>query len=264
MDGEKPDIDESIFERLTETKQIYQQHVDSIMNNVFSSSSNNIHLPLFVKYLFDFLDNMATKHGVSINELKIWKNNSLAEMFWLRILRNPAYVCDIQQTPPIDITLGVISAVFRESWSIELFGFKKSSPSHRQMYVKEIPRYRQLVTKFYSDIKHTPTCDRMNVIDEVNSLIQPFSTLFKKSSVLVNLHSFTVKYLREVKDAFLKGTNRNESTVEVFTTKVSKSSSSKEQAAYVNSEIQQCRRHNQKRREDTGVIILSDDTNAGC
>ncbi|XP_071959839.1 plexin-A4-like [Antedon mediterranea] len=264
MDGEKPNIDESIFERLTETKQIYQQHVDSIMNNVFSSSSNNIHLPLFVKYLFDFLDNMATKHGVSINELKIWKNNSLAEMFWLRILRNPAYVCDIQQTPPIDITLGVISAVFRESWSIELFGFKKSSPSHRQMYVKEIPRYRQLVTKFYSDIKHTPTCDRMNVIDEVNSLIQPFSTLFKKSSVLVNLHSFTVKYLREVKDAFLKGTNRNESTVEVFTTKVSKSSSSKEQAAYVNSEIQHCRRHNQKRREDLGVIILSDDTNAGC
>ncbi|XP_033106068.1 plexin-B-like [Anneissia japonica] len=113
-------------------------------------------------------------------------------MFCVRILTHPAFVCDIQQTPPIGVTMDVISKVFQDSWSTELFSFNKNSFSHRQMFVNEIPRYRQVVSSFYSDIKSVTPCNREDVINEIQPLLDVNRHLVTTTNAIKLLHNILV------------------------------------------------------------------------
>ncbi|XP_033114346.1 plexin-B-like [Anneissia japonica] len=69
------------------------------------------------------------------------------------------------------------------------------------MFVNEIPQYRQVVLSFYSDIKGVTPCNREDFINKIQTLLDPFKALFKKSSVLENLYSFIDPHVDMVKNA---------------------------------------------------------------
>ena len=96
--------------------------------------------PIAIRFFFDFLDDMAEKHGIDDPEtVHIWKTNrwggarertaavglgawlsrlflrSLPLRFWVNILKNPQFVLDVQVTDSIDAVLSVIAQTFIDS-----------------------------------------------------------------------------------------------------------------------------------------------------
>uniref|UniRef100_A0A8C6YJB6 Uncharacterized protein n=1 Tax=Naja naja TaxID=35670 RepID=A0A8C6YJB6_NAJNA len=87
-----------------------QKFVDDVFQAVLSV---NRPVPIAVKYLFDQLDELATKHGVTEPEtLHIWKTNSLLLRFWVNTLKNPQFIFDVRVSDNVDANLTVIAQTF--------------------------------------------------------------------------------------------------------------------------------------------------------
>uniref|UniRef100_A0A3P9PBQ0 Plexin cytoplasmic RasGAP domain-containing protein n=1 Tax=Poecilia reticulata TaxID=8081 RepID=A0A3P9PBQ0_POERE len=77
-----------------------QKFVDDVFVAILSTKRPP---PIAVRFFFDFLDDMAEKHGIDDPEtVHIWKTNSLPLRFWVNILKNPQFVLDVQVTDSID------------------------------------------------------------------------------------------------------------------------------------------------------------------
>lgn len=65
-------MSEIFLTRLLKTKGTLQEFIDRLLTTIFSAEN----LPPTIKYLFDFLDHEAEKHGISDPEVvHVWKNN---------------------------------------------------------------------------------------------------------------------------------------------------------------------------------------------
>uniref|UniRef100_A0A8C5RS22 Plexin B3 n=1 Tax=Laticauda laticaudata TaxID=8630 RepID=A0A8C5RS22_LATLA len=103
-------IPEIYLTRLLSMKGTLQKFVDDVFQAVLSV---NRPVPIAVKYLFDQLDELATKHGVTEPEtLHIWKTNSLLLRFWVNTLKNPQFIFDVRVSDNVDANLTVIAQTF--------------------------------------------------------------------------------------------------------------------------------------------------------
>uniref|UniRef100_A0AAY4B4D2 Sema domain-containing protein n=1 Tax=Denticeps clupeoides TaxID=299321 RepID=A0AAY4B4D2_9TELE len=106
-------IPEIYLTRLLSMKGTLQKFVDDVFVAILSTKRPP---PIAVRFFFDFLDDMAEKHGIDDPEtVHIWKTNSLPLRFWVNILKNPQFVFDIQVTDSVDAVLSVIAQTFIDS-----------------------------------------------------------------------------------------------------------------------------------------------------
>lgn len=76
-DGSKM-VSEIYLTRLLATKGTLQKFVDDLFETIFSTAHRGSALPLAIKYMFDFLDDQAIRHGITDPEVvHTWKSNSL-------------------------------------------------------------------------------------------------------------------------------------------------------------------------------------------
>lgn len=119
-----------------------QKFVDDTFQAILSV---NRPVPIAVKYLFDFLDELAERHGIDDPEtLHIWKTNrwpegqgrgggtwrvkqaswpcgpspSLLLRFWVNTLKNPRLIFDVRVSDSVDAVLGVIAQTFIDSCTV--------------------------------------------------------------------------------------------------------------------------------------------------
>nr|XP_026690967.1 plexin-B1 [Ciona intestinalis] len=146
--------------RLINMKGILQNYVDAVMQAILNRHT----VPCPVKYFFHFLDEIATKHGITDPEvLHIWKTNSLLGRFWVTILKNPESVFDIEKPDTIVASMAVISQTFIDACSVTEHKPTKDSPIHKQLYAKEIPTYKKMVQEYYKGIKEQHTVSDQDV-----------------------------------------------------------------------------------------------------
>uniref|UniRef100_A0A672PT35 Plexin B3 n=1 Tax=Sinocyclocheilus grahami TaxID=75366 RepID=A0A672PT35_SINGR len=106
-------IPEIYLTRLLSMKGTLQKFVDDVFVAILSTKWPP---PIAVRFFFDFLDDMAEKHGIDDPEtVHIWKTNSLPLRFWVNILKNPQFVFDVQVTDSVDAVLSVIAQTFIDS-----------------------------------------------------------------------------------------------------------------------------------------------------
>uniref|UniRef100_A0A673JF47 Plexin-B1-like n=1 Tax=Sinocyclocheilus rhinocerous TaxID=307959 RepID=A0A673JF47_9TELE len=106
-------IPEIYLTRLLSMKGTLQKFVDDVFVAILSTKRPP---PIAVRFFFDFLDDMAEKHGIDDPEtVHIWKTNSLPLRFWVNILKNPQFVFDVQVTDSVDAVLSVIAQTFIDS-----------------------------------------------------------------------------------------------------------------------------------------------------
>ncbi|TMS01286.1 Plexin-B3, partial [Larimichthys crocea] len=106
-------IPEIYLTRLLSMKGTLQKFVDDVFVAILSTKRPP---PIAVRFFFDFLDDMAEKHGIDDPEtVHIWKTNSLPLRFWVNILKNPQFVLDVQVSDSIDAVLSVIAQTFIDS-----------------------------------------------------------------------------------------------------------------------------------------------------
>uniref|UniRef100_A0A7N6AER8 Plexin-B1 n=1 Tax=Anabas testudineus TaxID=64144 RepID=A0A7N6AER8_ANATE len=190
-------IPEIYLTRLLSMKGTLQKFVDDVFVAILSTKRAP---PIAVRFFFDFLDDMAEKHGIDDPEtVHIWKTNSLPLRFWVNILKNPQFVLDVQVTDSIDAILSVIAQTFIDSCTTSEHKVGRDSPVNKLLYAREIPRYKQLVERYYSDIHSAAS----GCYQEMNSTLTELSGSFaSEMNNLVALHEL-YKYINKYYDQII-------------------------------------------------------------
>uniref|UniRef100_A0A8C2I6M4 Plexin-B1 n=1 Tax=Cyprinus carpio TaxID=7962 RepID=A0A8C2I6M4_CYPCA len=190
-------IPEIYLTRLLSMKGTLQKFVDDVFVAILSRKRPP---PIAVRFFFDFLDDMAEKHGIDDPEtVHIWKTNSLPLRFWVNILKNPQFVFDVQVTDSVDAVLSVIAQTFIDSCTTSEHKVGRDSPVNKLLYAREIPRYKQLVERYYSDIHNAVS----GCYQEMNSTLTELSGSFaSEMNSLVALHEL-YKYINKYYDQII-------------------------------------------------------------
>ncbi|KTF86244.1 hypothetical protein cypCar_00012178 [Cyprinus carpio] len=119
--------------------------------------------------------------------------------FWVNILKNPQFVFDVQVTDSVDAVLSVIAQTFIDSCTTSEHKVGRDSPVNKLLYAREIPRYKQLVERYYSDIHNAVS----GCYQEMNSTLTELSGSFaSEMNSLVALHEL-YKYINKYYDQII-------------------------------------------------------------
>merc|ERR1711997_1412086 len=152
-------IPEVFLTRLLSTKGTLKKFIDDCFHTILSvNDSENCDFPPAIKWLFDIFDE-STRTGYVDEDSGIihsWKSNSLPLRFWVNLIKNPDFVFDIEKTPATDLNLSIIAQTLMSSCLHNDPILNKESPSHKLLYAKDIPVYKDWVDRYYADIKAMP------------------------------------------------------------------------------------------------------------
>nr|XP_028567548.1 LOW QUALITY PROTEIN: plexin-B3 [Podarcis muralis] len=189
-------IPEIYLTRLLSMKGTLQKFVDDVFQAVLSV---NRPVPIAVKYLFDLLDELAARHGVTEPEtLHIWKTNSLLLRFWVNTLKNPQFIFDVRVSDNVDANLTVIAQTFIDACTTAEHKVGRDSPVNKLLYAREIPHYKQMVEKYYADIRQTVPASYQEMNSALTELSGKYSSDLNCLVALQELYNYINKYYDQI------------------------------------------------------------------
>ncbi|XP_026776837.2 plexin-B1 [Pangasianodon hypophthalmus] len=189
-------IPEIYLTRLLSMKGTLQKFVDDLFTVILSTSRP---VPLAVKYFFDLLDDQAAQHNITDPEtIHIWKTNSLPLRFWINILKNPQFIFDVPTSDNVDAVLSVIAQTFMDSCTIADHKLGRDSPINKLLYARDIPRYKQMVERYYADIKHTISASDQEMNSVLAELSRNYSSEVNHLVALNELYKYINKYYDQI------------------------------------------------------------------
>uniref|UniRef100_A0A8D1L767 Plexin A4 n=1 Tax=Sus scrofa TaxID=9823 RepID=A0A8D1L767_PIG len=195
-------VSEIYLTRLLATKGTLQKFVDDLFETIFSTAHRGSALPLAIKYMFDFLDEQADKHGIHDPHVRhTWKSNCLPLRFWVNMIKNPQFVFDIHKNSITDACLSVVAQTFMDSCSTSEHRLGKDSPSNKLLYAKDIPSYKNWVERYYSDIGKMPAISDQDMNAYLAEQSRMHMNEFNTMSALSEIFSYVGKYSEEVSPA---------------------------------------------------------------
>uniref|UniRef100_A0A8C5H4A1 Sema domain-containing protein n=1 Tax=Gouania willdenowi TaxID=441366 RepID=A0A8C5H4A1_GOUWI len=202
-------VSEIYLTRLLATKGTLQKFVDDLFETLFSTVHRGSSLPLAIKYMFDFLDEQADKHGIHDTDVRhTWKSNCLPLRFWVNVIKNPQFVFDIHKSSITDACLSVVAQTFMDSCSTSEHRLGKDSPSNKLLYAKDIPNYKSWVERYYADINRLPAISDQDMNAYLAEQARLHYAEFNMLSALNEIYSYVSKYSEEVEKARKSGENR--------------------------------------------------------
>ncbi|XP_077466686.1 plexin-A2 [Stigmatopora argus] len=195
-------VSEIYLTRLLATKGTLQKFVDDLFETLFSTVHRGSTLPLAIKYMFDFLDEQADKHGIFDTDVRhTWKSNCLPLRFWVNVIKNPQFVFDIHKSSITDACLSVVAQTFMDSCSTSEHRLGKDSPSNKLLYAKDIPNYKSWVERYYADINRLPAISDQDMNAYLAEQARLHSCEFNMLSALNEIYSYISKYSEEITEA---------------------------------------------------------------
>nr|XP_036875317.1 plexin-A4 [Manis javanica] len=192
-------VSEIYLTRLLATKGTLQKFVDDLFETIFSTAHRGSALPLAIKYMFDFLDEQADKHGIHDPHVRhTWKSNCLPLRFWVNMIKNPQFVFDIHKNSITDACLSVVAQTFMDSCSTSEHRLGKDSPSNKLLYAKDIPSYKNWVERYYSDIGKMPAISDQDMNAYLAEQSRMHVNEFNTMSALSEIFSYVGKYSEEI------------------------------------------------------------------
>uniref|UniRef100_A0A3Q2G1F2 Plexin-B1 n=1 Tax=Cyprinodon variegatus TaxID=28743 RepID=A0A3Q2G1F2_CYPVA len=189
-------IPEIYLTRLLSMKGTLQKFVDDLFTVILSTSRP---VPLAVKYFFDLLDDQAGHHSISDPEtIHIWKTNSLPLRFWINIIKNPQFIFDVQVSDHVDAVLSVIAQTFMDSCTIADHKLGRDSPINKLLYARDIPRYKQMVERYYADIRQTISASDQEMNSALAELSRNYSGELNYLVALHELYKYINKYYDQI------------------------------------------------------------------
>uniref|UniRef100_A0A3Q1FFS1 Plexin-B1 n=1 Tax=Acanthochromis polyacanthus TaxID=80966 RepID=A0A3Q1FFS1_9TELE len=189
-------IPEIYLTRLLSMKGTLQKFVDDLFTVILSTSRP---VPLAVKYFFDLLDDQAGHHGISdLETIHIWKTNSLPLRFWINIVKNPQFIFDVQASDHVDAVLSVIAQTFMDSCTIAEHKLGRDSPINKLLYARDIPRYKQMVERYYADIRQTISASDQEMNSALAELSRNYSGELNYLVALHELYKYINKYYDQI------------------------------------------------------------------
>ncbi|XP_062978215.1 plexin-B1 [Elgaria multicarinata webbii] len=189
-------IPEIYLTRLLSMKGTLQKFVDDLFQVILSTSRP---VPMAVKYFFDLLDEQALNHGITDPEtIHIWKTNSLPLRFWINIIKNPEFVFDVQTSDNVEAVLLVIAQTFMDSCTLADHKLGRDSPINKLLYARDIPRYKQMVERYYADIRQTISASDQEMNSALAELSRNYSGELNSLVALHELYKYINKYYDQI------------------------------------------------------------------
>ncbi|KAH9425398.1 hypothetical protein DERP_006006 [Dermatophagoides pteronyssinus] len=226
-------IPEIYLTRLLTTKGIIQQYIDDFFNTIFTV---NEHLPIAIKWLFDFFDQEAMKNSINNPDTLIsWKNNSLILRFWVTILRMPEILFDIQSNISIDICLDILAKNLIDTCETNLIinndnvgggvncsigvnnnnnlanqnnnnnstllgklSNNNNSSTNKLLNTRDLINYQQIINQYYNDISLLPSIQESDIIAYMKDVSKTFEGKIQKEKSLEQLLSYCIQYKDEI------------------------------------------------------------------
>uniref|UniRef100_A0A8C1C2Z5 Plexin-B1 n=2 Tax=Cyprinus carpio TaxID=7962 RepID=A0A8C1C2Z5_CYPCA len=189
-------IPEIYLTRLLSMKGTLQKFVNDLFTVILSTSQP---VPLAIKYFFDLLDDQAVRHGISDSEtIHIWKTNSLPLRFWINIVKNPQFIFDVQVSDNVDAVLSVIAQTFMDSCTTTEHKLGRDSPINKLLYARDIPCYKQMVERYYADIKQTISASDQEMNSALAELSRNYSGELNYLVALHELYKYINKYYDQI------------------------------------------------------------------
>uniref|UniRef100_A0A4W6D503 Plexin A2 n=1 Tax=Lates calcarifer TaxID=8187 RepID=A0A4W6D503_LATCA len=193
-------VSEIYLTRLLATKGTLQKFVDDLFETLFSTVCRGTALPLAIKYMFDFLDEQADRHGIHDMDVRhTWKDLPLR--FWVNVIKNPQFVFDIHKSSITDACLSVVAQTFMDSCSTSEHRLGKDSPSTKLLYAKDIPHYKSWVERYYADINRLPAISDQDMNAYLAEQARLHSSEFNVLSALHEIYAYVSKYSQEIIEA---------------------------------------------------------------
>uniref|UniRef100_A0A1I7WMK6 Plexin_cytopl domain-containing protein n=1 Tax=Heterorhabditis bacteriophora TaxID=37862 RepID=A0A1I7WMK6_HETBA len=194
MDKRKK-IDESIprsipevyLTRLLTSKGTVQKYIEEFLESVMFLEETSY--PPVIKYLFDLLEDEATRNGVGIylfscipfsfiiflqvndhNLVQQWKSNLYVLRVWVHLVKNPRILLDVDESISQDGNLSVIAQTLMDCFSFSEPSLGAHSPSSRLLFAKEVTRLRPLSTDLFRRIRRHPKITEETFVDELNAI----------------------------------------------------------------------------------------------
>ncbi|KAJ4928630.1 hypothetical protein JOQ06_004260 [Pogonophryne albipinna] len=175
-----------------------QKFVDDLFTAILSRP-----VPLAVKHFFDLLDDQALQHGITDPEtIHVWKSNSLPLRFWINILQNPQFIFDVQTSDHVGDVLSVIAQTFMDSCTIAEAGTGEisvtDSPINKLLHARDTPRYKQMVERYYAEVRQTLSASDQEVNSGLAELSRNYTAEVNCLVALHELYKYINKYYHQV------------------------------------------------------------------
>ncbi|XP_063589572.1 plexin-B-like isoform X1 [Penaeus indicus] len=190
-------IPEIFLTRLLSTKGTVQKFVDDFFKTILTPNET---LPPAVKWLFDFFDDAARRHGIVDPEVSLaWKSNSLPLRFWVNFIKNPDFILDVHKSPTVDSCLSVIAQTFMDACSTTEHRLGKDSPSNKLLFAKDMPQYRATVRAFYRGVQDMPPVTDQDMAAYLHHLsLTHLGQLDARPALQELFHSYVTRYYAQV------------------------------------------------------------------
>ncbi|XP_077970969.1 plexin-B2-like isoform X2 [Styela clava] len=197
--------------RLINMKGILQNYVDEVFQSILDTQS----IPTAVKHFFGFLDELAKTHGIDDPEiLHIWKTNSVLGRFWVTILKNPESVFDIDKPESVESSMAVIAQTFIDACSVQEHKPTKDSPINKQLYAKEIPTYKKMVQKYYSDAHEMQPVSDQDMCANMAEISRSHNIEFDVHVAYNELWGYVNKYYEEIHETLANDANTTQMVIQ--------------------------------------------------
>ena len=74
-------------------------------------------------------------------------HHSLPLRFWVNLIKNPDLIFDTYKSETVDACLSIIGQTLMDACSVSEHQLTKDSPSSKLLYAKDIPTYKEWVSR---------------------------------------------------------------------------------------------------------------------
>ena len=169
----------SVLARLLVNKGTLQPFIDQFVETLFANTAN---LPPIIQHLFAFFDSEIERNqhllnssssgskSSALNEAerdalaRDWKAQCYFVKYWLSVLRQPDFLLDVSVSDLLASNLECIAAALGDGLDPQATMFQllydnsssssgNKSPTNRLLFLNDIPKYRQMVSAFFAELK---------------------------------------------------------------------------------------------------------------
>lgn len=157
--------------------------------------------PPAVKWLFDLLDEAAMENGITDQSIiHSWKSNAFLLRFWMNFIKNPNYILDVEKSNTLDASLSTIAQTLIDSCSSQQ-KLNKDSSCNKMLFANDVPKYKNLVKRFYQDIASMRPVSDQEIVKRMGSLSVASAGKFDTNLALKELCVYAVNYGVEIMNA---------------------------------------------------------------
>ena len=105
----------------------------------------------------------------------------------------------MEKSSTVEASLGVVMQTLMDACSTSEQRLGKDSPSSKLLFAKDIPHYRNLVSKFYADIKSLPQISDQEMNSAMQQLSMAHVAHFDHAAALKELYIYVTQYNNQVR-----------------------------------------------------------------